>query len=202
MLEERWRSSIGFNLLATPEDVTEEVRIRVPTLDYHALRRINDHFLIESRWYSQVIQNHLSAGPHWRTGLSKNLYIDVGNDIAYWFGILKVAGFKSSASGWIDYPAFSIGYKTHKNLLVTFKTELSYNLYYRARNGENSFSSGVPYYNGEAFTLALEQPFYNHKHLTLAFTAIRNRFNWQTWALFYKTDRKILYPQITVGFIL
>jgi hypothetical protein len=128
--------------------------------------------------------------------------LDLGNDFGYWFGFLKVGGFNSSASGWQDNLNLSLGYKTKKELLITLKGELCYNLYYQAKNGENDFSSDRKYYNGGILTIALEQPFYNHKHITLAFSGIRNRFNWQTWSLFYKTDRKIFYPQITVGFIL
>jgi hypothetical protein len=202
MYKEKWRSSIGFNLVATPEDITEEVRIRIPTLDYHALRRISDHVIIDTRWYSQIVQNLFQLGPHWRTPLSKDLYVDAGTDLGYWFGFLKVGGFNSSASGWQDKINLSLGYKTKKELLITLKGELSYNLYYKAKNGENDYSSDRKYYNGGILTIALEQPFYNHKHITLAFSGIRNRFNWQTWSLFYKTDRKIFYPQITVGFIL
>lgn len=202
MYNDKWRSSIGFNLLATPEDITEEVRIRIPTLDYHVLRRISNKFNLEGRLYSQIIQNHISVGPHWRTPISKKLYFDAGNDIAYWFGFLNSGGFKSSASGWFNYPSFAVGYRSKRDLLITFKAEFSYNLYYKSKNGENGFSSGDVYYNGQSFTIALEQPFYNHKHITLALTGITNRFNWQTWSLFYKTDRKIFYPQITVGFIL
>jgi len=87
-------------------------------------------------------------------------------------------------------------------LLITFKAQVSFNLYYQSVNGENKFSSARGYYNGETFTLALEQPFYGKKHLTLAFSTINNYFYWQTWALFYKTNRKVFYPQLTVGFIL
>ncbi len=202
MYTEKWRSSIGFNLLTTPEDITEEVRIRVPTIDVQVLRRVNDHFVLEGRLLFQALQNHLSAGIHWRKPLGKNLYLSVGNDIGYWFGILKVSGFNSKASGWLTYPTVSLGYKTKKNLLVTFKANSSINFFYKAANGQLHYTSNDRFYNGETFTLALEQPFYNKKHLTLAFSAIYNNFYWQTWSLFYKTDRQVFYPQITVGFIL
>ena len=202
MYAEKWRSSIGFTLFTTPEDITEEVRITVPCGDYHVMRRINDHLNIEGRLMFQVVQNHLSAGIRWGMPLGRNVYFNIGNDIGFWFGYLKVGGFDSKASGWLNYPNMSVGYKTNNNLLITFKAQASVNLSYKSVNGESKFSSNESYYNGETFTLAIEQPFYNKKHLTLAISAINNYFYWQTWALFYKTDRKIFYPQITVGFIL
>ncbi len=202
MYAEKWRSSIGFTLFTTPEDITEEMRIRVPCGDYHVMRRINDQFSIDGRLMFQVLQNHLSAGIRWGKPLGRNVYFNVGNDLGYWFGFLKVGGFDSKASGWFNYPNMSVGYKTNKDLLITFKAQVSVNLFYKAQNGESKFSTVQSQYNGETFTISLEQPFYNKKHLTLALSAINNYFYWQTWALFYKTDRKVFYPQITVGFIL
>lgn len=202
MYKEHWRSSIGFTMMTTPEDITEEVRLRIPCGDYHLLRKISNHFVSDNRILFQVLQNHLSTGIRYVTPINENVYFTVGNDIGFWFGRLKLSGFNSKGLGWIDYPNMSIGYKTKKDLLITFKAQVAINLYYQAANGEVKYSSGKNYYNGETFTLALEQPFYNKKHLTLAFSAINNLFYWQTWALFYKTNRKVFYPQVTVGFIL
>ena len=202
MYKEKWRSSIGITLLTTPEDITEEVRLRVPCGDYRILRRINDHFILDNRLWFQVLQNHVSTGVRFMQPLNKQLYLSAGNDIGFWFGFLKVSGFDSKASGWLNYSNISIGYKTKKELLITFKAQVSFNLHYQSANGESKYSSSKTYYNGETFTLALEQPFYGKKHLTLAFSTINNYFYWQTWALFYKTNRKVFYPQLTVGFIL
>lgn len=202
MYKEKWRSSIGFTMMTTPEDITEEVRLRIPAGDYHLLRKINNYFVLDSRLLFQVLQNHISTGVHYLKPINKNIYFSVGNDIGFWFGFLKLSGFNSKALGWLDYPNMSIGYKTKRNLLITLKAQVSVNLYYQAANGTVKYSSSQNYYNGETFTLSLEQPFYNKKHLTLAFSAINNKFYWQTWALFYKTNRKVFYPQVTVGFIL
>ncbi len=202
MYKEKWRSSIGFTLLTTPEDITEELRMRVPCGDFRVLRRINDHFMADGRVMFQFIQNHISAGLHYMMPINDKLYFSTGDDIGFWFGFLNLNGFNSKASGWMNYSNISIGYKTNKNLLITLKAQVSVNLYYEAVNGDNKFTSGNNYYNGETFTLALEQPFFDNKHLTLAFSTINNYFYWQTWSLYYKTNRKVFYPQITVGFIL
>ncbi|MBL0358991.1 MAG: hypothetical protein IPP72_19965 [Chitinophagaceae bacterium] len=202
MYKEQWRSSLGFTLLTTPQDITEEVRLRIPCGNFTVLKKISNHFTAEGRIDFQFLQNHLSAGVQYVRPVSKKFYFSAGNDIGYWFGFLKIDGFDSKGSGWLTYPSVTFGYMTRKDLLITLKVQASVNLYYQAQNGENKFSSGKKYYNGEAFTLAIEQPFYHRKHLTLAFSAISNYFYWQTWSLFYKTNRKVFYPQITVGIIL
>ncbi len=184
MFHEKWRSSIGFTLMTTPEDITEEVRLRIPCGDFNVLRRVNNAFNLEGRVMFQFLQNHISAGIHYRKAITDKWYISAGNDIGYWFGFLKVDGFNSRGSGILDYPNLSAGYRTNNNLLVTFKAQASLNLDYKAVNGGNTFTSKKNFYNGETFTLALEQPFWNKKHLTLAVSAINNYFYWQTWSLF------------------
>jgi len=202
MYREKWRSSLGLTLLTTPQDITEEVRLRIPCGDFRALRRVNDHFIIDNRIMFQFLQNHLSTGLHFMLPVNKQLYFSAGDDIGYWFGYLKISGFNSQGSGWLNYPSISLGWKTNNNLLVSVKAQVSFNLYYKAANGDNKLSSSTSYYNGETFTIALEQPFYNKRHLTLGLSAINNYFYWQTWSLFYRTNRKIFYPQITVALIL
>ena len=202
MYKEKWRASIGFTLLTTPEDITEEVRLRIPAGDLHVLRKLSDQFTLDARIAFQFLQNHISAGVSWVKPVNNKIYFSVGDDMGYWFGFLKTEGFDSKGHGFLNYPNMSVGYKTKKNLLIALKAEVGINLFYKSAIGEESISSGDNFYNGETFTLSFEQPFYGRKHLTLAFSAINNYFYWQTWALFYRTDRKIFYPQITVGFIL
>jgi len=202
MYTEKWRSSIGITLLTTPEDITEEVRIRVPAIDFRILRRISNNFIAEGRINAQVLQNQFSAGFRWIVPLSDKLFFSAGDNMGYWFGFLTTAGFNSRGSGWLTYPNVSLGYKTKRNLLITLSAQASVNLAYSAYNGKEKTSEEKVFYNGETFTIALEQPFYHHKHLTLAFSAITNYFYWQTWSLFYRVNRKIFYPQVTVAFIL
>jgi len=201
MLTEKWRSSIGFTLMTTPEDITEEVRLRIPCGDFRVLRRINNHLNLDGRIMFQLLQNHISLGIRYVKPLTKQLYVAAGNDLGYWFGFLKIGGFNSRASGLVNYPHLSVGYKTNKNLLISFKAQVSLNLDYKAVNGESVFTSKQNFYNGETFTVSLEQPFFKQKHLLLAISTINNYFYWQTWSLFYKTDRKVFYPQITVALI-
>jgi len=202
MIYEKWRSSIGFTLLTTPEDITEEVRIRIPCGDFRVLRRISDRLELDGRVMFQILQNHFSLGARYVLPVSEKLFLSAGDDIGYWFGILKLSGFDSKASGWANYPNASVGYRTKKNLLITLAGQVSFNYNYQAANGQNKFSAKEFYYNGETFTLALEQPFVNKKHLTLAVSGIYNYFYWQTWSLYYRTNRKVFYPQVTVALIL
>lgn len=203
MYKEKWRTSLGFSFLTTPQDVTEEIRLRIPCGEFMVLRKISENVQAYGSISFQFLQNHVSAGLHYVKPINKKFYWSAGNDVGYWFGFLKIVeGFNSNAAGWLTYPSVSFGWLTRKDLLITLKAQASFNLYYQAANGENKFVSTQKYYNGEAFTLSIEQPFYQRKHLLLAFSAISNKFYWQTWSMFYKTNRRVFYPQISVGFIL
>jgi len=197
-----WRASIGFSLLTTPEDITEEIRLRVPAGELIVLRKLNEQFNLSGRLTFQVLQNHIALGARWVHKQSEKIYFSVGDEMGYWFGFLPVAGFDSKAHGWINYLNLSLGVKLKKDLWLTIKTENSFNLFFKATNGKNVISSGKSLYNGEAFTIALEQPFFHKKHLTLGVTGFYNYFHWQTWSLFYQVERKIFYPQVKLGFIL
>jgi hypothetical protein len=203
MYKEQWRTALGFSFLTTPQDITEEIRLRIPCGEFTAVKKISQKVQARSTVSFQFLQNHITAGVHYVKPINKKFYLSAGNDVGYWFGVLKIVeGFDSKASGWLTYPSVSFGWMTRKDLLITLKAQASFNLYYQAANGESKFVSTKKYYNGEAFTLSIEQPFYQRKHLLLAFSAINNKFYWQTWSLFYKTNRRVFYPQITVGFIL
>ena len=202
MKKVNWRSSIGFSFLTTPEDITEEVRLRVPAGELVVLRKLNENFNLSGRLTFQILQNHVAIGGRWVHKLSEKVYVSAGDEIGYWFGFLPVAGFDSKAHGWMNYINLSVGLRLKEDLWLTFKTESSLNLAFKASNGENVISSDENLYNGEAFTIALEQPFFHKKHMTLSVTGYYNYFQWQTWSLFYLLDRKIFYPQIKLGFIL
>ncbi len=202
MYKEKWRSSLGITMLTTPEDITEAVRVRAPSIDFRVLRRINNNFIATGRINAQILQNQFIAGVDYVRPFSNRFFFSAGGEVGYWFGFLKLEGFNNSGSGWLTYPHASIGYRTKGNLLITARAQLSVNMHYVAYSGNEKLSSGAAFYNGETFTIAIEQPFYHNHHLTLAFSGINNYFYWQTWLLFYRVNRKIFYPQISVGFIL
>ena len=202
MYRDKWRTSLGVSFLFTPEDITEEVQIAVPAIDFRALRKISDHLVAEGRINAQVVQNQLIMGLNYVAPISNHFYFSVGAGAGFWFGFINFQGFDSKGSGWLGYPNASFGWRSNRNLLVTLRAQSTINLYYKAYNGKVETSAQKWFYNGETYTISLEQAFYKKHHLTLSFSAINNYFFWQTWVLFYQVDRKIYYPQVTVGFIL
>ena len=201
-MEDNWRSSIGVTLTTMPEDITEEFHFRIPAIDLHVNRKLTRNIYLTGRVNTQFLQNLITVGPKWATILSDRLSISAGTDIGWWFGFVNVEGFKTRGSGWQNYPNATAGFRFKKNLFLSLKTEAIMNLGIQTHTGGITVKSDDRLFSGGSVTIALEQPFYGKKSLTLGFRAIYTNFYWQTWALFETFDRNIFYPQIIIGLIL
>jgi hypothetical protein len=126
----------------------------------------------------------------------------VGNDIGYWFGFVNFAGFKSRGSGWQNYPNVSMGYRFRKRVLLTLHADAIMNFGVKTFAGNSRVTTDYRLLSGSSYTLAVEQPFYGKKSLTLGFRAMYNDFFWQTWPAFESFDRNIFFPQLIIGLIL
>ena len=201
-MESKWRASIGIDLTTMPEDITEEFHYRIPAIDYHVNRKVTNKIYLDGHLFTQLLQNLVTIGPRWSTNLSDRLSFSMGDDIGWWFGFVNVEGFKSRGNGWQNYPNVSVGYRFRKNLFLTLKTEAIMNLGVQTHTGDISVKSDERLFSGGSVMVALEQPFYKQKSLTLGFRAIYTNFFWQTWSLFENFDRNIFYPQVIIGLIL
>ena len=201
-MHKTWSSSLGFTFTTLPQAITEETHISVPAIDFHVLRRAGQNFNLDARTFIQVLQNHISVGFRWVHSPSDKLRISFGDDLAGWVGWIKIQTINTRGYGILNYPNFSMGYKFDDELLFTFKAELLLNFYQRFFVGEQVIEENPELYSGEAFSIALEQPFFKDTWITLGFRAMYSNFFWQAWSLFEDYDRNIFYPQLTAAFIL
>ena len=85
---------------------------------------------------------------------------------------------------------------------MTLKAEILLSLYYRSFVGDQLAVSRRHFFNGEALSLLLEQPFYKNTWFLLGFRVMYVNDFWQTWPLFESMDEKIFYPQMILGVLL
>ena len=198
-----WRKSIGVVFTTTPPAITEEVRLRVPAIDFNLQRGFPRHFTLVSRLQTQFVQSNLSLGIRWSWPVTDRVFMAVGNDVHVWAGALKIKDvFNSSAYGLQNIPNLSLGYRFTRNLQLTLRGEGITDFYYRSQVGSLAIDYRGRRVNGVAFTAVLEQPFYGHRHVSLGFRAAYSNFNWQFWSLYDTFDRELLYPQVIFNFIL
>ncbi len=197
-----WTVSLGILTFTTPQDLTEEVRVRVPAVDLHVVRRLPAGFSLDGRLLAQVVQNHLSLGARWATQLNDKFSFGMGDDMAYWRGNLPIQGFAAKAHGWMNYPSVSLGFRSRRDLLFTAKGELLVTIKKSFSVEDNTRTFEADRLSGYAFSLYMEQPFFKKTRITLGFTLAYAKFMWSTWSLFQTFDRKLPYPQITTALML
>jgi hypothetical protein len=195
-------TSIGVNATTMPYEITEELHYRLPALDMHHVQRLNKHFSLDARGNIQVVQNLFTLGPHWAMKLTDRVSVGAGYDFGYWFGNLNIEGFKTKGHGWQNFPNASLGYRFNKGILLTFRAETILTLDVKATADQTPIVYNFKNFSGSSYTVALEQPFFGNKTLTLGFRAIYSKFFWQTWTAFSNLDRDFFYPQLIVGVVL
>lgn len=200
--EKDWNISVGIVTFTTPEDLTEEVRVRIPAIDLHVLRRIGKGLYADGRVLAQGVQNHFSVGLRVAIPLTDHFTFGVGDDVAYWRGSLPIQGFDSKGSGWLNYPSLSIGYRSKHDLLFTAKAELLITTNTHFTVGDITRERNTDVLSGYGYSLFMEQPFFKDTWVTLGFSVYYTDFLWATWSLFETFDRNLVYPRFTAGLIL
>ena len=200
--EKKWHVSLGYTLTAMPEDVTEEVQVRAPVLDVHAVRKLSKSFYLDGRLQTQFVQGHISAGIRWAHILSDRLSLTLGDDLAWWHGKLEIASFDTKANGWQNFPNASLGIRFKDQILMTLKGEAILNLGYTTSIAKDISQTKGFEFSGWAGSFILEQPLGKKSHIITGLRGQYTNFFWQTWSLFETFDRRIFYPEIIVGFIL
>ncbi|GAB4026253.1 hypothetical protein GCM10028773_54680 [Spirosoma koreense] len=187
----------------TPPELTEEIRVSVPAIDFHIQRGLTKKLYAVGRIQTQIVQSNVMLGLHWATGLTDRLFISPGFEATGWFGALQIKDvFNSQAYGIQTYPNLSVGYRLTRDVQLTVRGEAIMDLYYKSKVGNLAVEYNRRQINGFAIGFVLEQPFYNKQHVLIGFRAAYSNFNWQLWSLYDTFDRNLLYPQLIFGFIL
>ncbi len=199
----QWRRSLGLTFSPAPPELTEELRISIPAIDFNLQRGISRHLYLVGRFQTQLVQGSGTIGLRYALPLSKRFFVSIGDDINGWYGVLEIKNvFNSQAFGLQNYPNVSLGFRPSPDLQFTLKAEAILDLRYQSSVGGLGVSQGRQPQNGYAFTAVLEQPYYHKRHLSVGFRAAYTRFNWQFWALYSSFDKKLFYPEIIFDFIL
>ena len=198
-----WRNSLGLIFTTTPPELTEEIRVSVPAIDLNFQRGINKRLFFAGRFQTQFVQSHLSLGLRWAKPITDRLAVSAGYDVSGWGGALQIKDvFNSQAYGIESMPNISVGYRLKNDLRLTVKSEVILDHYYRSDVGTLAVVQDRLQYNGIAFTIMLEQPFYRQRYVSAGFRAAYSNFNWQLWSIYDTFDRNLFYPQLIFAFIL
>ncbi|HEX9959246.1 MAG TPA: hypothetical protein VGA96_18390 [Fibrella sp.] len=196
------RATLGVTFTTSPRDITEEIQISIPAGDLTVLHGLTDKLAITGRFTFQFLQNYGSAGIRYSVPVKGRFYASAGADLGTWFGSLQLAQFNNRGFGVLAAPNMAIGFRSSRELLVTFRGEIDLGVYYRSRVGKTVTDRSGLTLNGYGATVTLEQAFFGRRHVALGFRALYTNFNWQFWSLYDTFDRNIFYPEAFIGFFL
>lgn len=78
--------------------------VNAPMFNYSAKYALSKGFNLQGELSTLFISNRLSAGPFWNYQ-KENLYLGVGYQVAFNYGVLKQFGFNTVLTGWEQQPS-------------------------------------------------------------------------------------------------
>ena len=196
------RMAVGVSFIAMPSAIVmEAAAIRWPLFGYDIAMGLPKHFSLTGGVSTEIVTNHFELGGRWEADLTSRLHADVGVSGAYWFGQMKNAIFDNTVHGWFTYPSVSLGYDFGR-LALTAQAKASYVNSVYIRSGQLESQSSTNMFNGMSYRVALEQPFFKHTTIGLAFQMNRLKFYYPQWPLFPTFDRSFWMPEAQFRFTL
>jgi len=197
----KWGFQIGAGLLLVkpPMDLLENA-IQAPLVNIHMTFGLPWRFSLEGDVSTIVVSNQFALGPRFGYGY-RNLYFNVGWDVAWVYGQLKQGGFDNSTKVWIQYPNISLGYKL-KKMSFTLKAEGVYVSKLSQMTGENEVSYEKNFYNGMTCAFYLEQRLWKDHVFIVGLKDNYVKYYWPTWMLFTTFNRFYHIPELSFMWIL
>ena len=195
----KYTSSVGLLAAGLPEDQVEEAStaIRTPLLNYQALYTLPSNFQIYGGFYTNIITYHFSLGPKW--GFSVDQFaVNLGYDVAYWFGQLEQYGFQSKINGWIHYPNLTFGYE-FAQFAISIKGELIILSSLTEKQDDIEISNDRNSFAGGTVAVYVEQPLWKDNFMLIGLKVNYTKFYYPTWASFATFNRYLYIPEIVLG---
>ena len=192
---------VGLAAAKLPEDVVEtDDIIRAPLFSYELKFGLPENFIAYGGIHTNIVSNHFAVGTVWNYNFER-FGIEVGTDLAYWFGRLTQFGFNTSYKGLVLYPNIGIGYRFNK-FTLSLKSELVLDLTETSKNGNLEVTNNGEFLNGFTVGIYLEQPLWKDNYVVLGIRSTYLKFYYPVWAAFSTFDRTFYIPEFIFKFIL
>ncbi|MDZ4714513.1 MAG: hypothetical protein SH819_03500 [Cytophagales bacterium] len=177
-----------------------ETSVQAPLFQFHVNYGLPKNFSLDSRFSTLLVSNQISVGPRWHFQRNKFSF-NLGYDVGFAFGYLNQFGFDTSASTWINYPNFSLGYRLGE-ITFTLKGEVVIVTSLFSSQGDNVVESEKNFFNGYTLGLYMEQRLYRNKVLVLGIKNNYARYHYMAWPAFSTFNRFYSMPEFYIGLVL
>lgn len=179
-----FRQMTFITLSKLPEDFIEETNtlIYLPILSHRGKLGLPSNIQIYGGFNTNIISNHAALGARW---IWKNKYfsMSLGNDFAFWLGLLDGYSFASRIYGVNDYPSIAIGRK-FDGFSVTLKGEASLSVSLIKYSDNIRVEVEKNFLNSLSVGLFIEQPLWRDNVVLLGFKGRFARFYYPVWLAF------------------
>ena len=193
------QTALGFSMVKPPM-VWVYTSLTAPTINLHKTMGLPGNFAIIADLSTIFVSNQLTLGPNWNYH-HQNFSFNLGYNVGFLFGQMKVKEFKNQAAAIILYPNASIGYKL-KKVAFTLRGELSNVVYSRVTAGEAEVFHDQRYFNGGSCALYIEQRLWKQHVMVLGLKDNINKLYWPVWLLFPSYNRFYNIPELYFSFVL
>ena len=195
----RLQKSLGFSMVKLPFDWVENA-IEAPLVNFHMTFGLPVGFSIEGDVTTIFVSNQLTIGPRWNYR-HNNFSFNLGYDLAFAFGQMKVAGFDNNVKAWIHYPNLSIGFKI-KDVAFTLNGEVVVLAHTSTRAGQNEITHSSNFFDGGTGALYIEQRLWGDHVFILGLKDSYLKFYWPAWPVFSTFNRFYHIPEIYFSWII
>jgi hypothetical protein len=177
-----------------------ETAVQVPLFHFHANYALPKNFTLDARLSTLLIANQITLGPRWHHQIS-DFSFNLGYDVAFAFGFLKVEGFDSSVNTWINYPNLSVGFKL-RDIAFTLKGELSIITSNESRQGDIIITKDKNFFNGYTIGLYIEQRLWKDHVCIIGIKNAVAKYHFMAWPAFSTFNRFYNIPEVYLGLVL
>ncbi|MEI7499906.1 MAG: hypothetical protein WCK84_05600 [Bacteroidota bacterium] len=194
-----FRIAAGLSLVMPPKDLLESA-IQAPLVNIHMTFGLPWKLSLEGDVTSILVSNQFALGPH--VGfVMKNFSLNLGWDVAFCYGQMKMAGFDNKTKIWMHYPNISLGYKL-KDIAFTLKGELVGVASVVQTSGTNEVERSKNFYNGFTVAFYIEQRLWKNHVFVIGLKDNYEKLYWPTWMLFSTFNRFYHIPELSFSWIL
>jgi hypothetical protein len=185
---------LGASFTLLPEPVVEN-EYPAPAIDLQYKRGIFNHFSLVGSLSTNYFTNLLHCGIQWNTTY-KDFSVGIANHLGGFYGFISIEGQfdNNQAFAFFYLPVLRFGYRLDK-YSVSMSWAVSYVI--RSENKVSGLKAAGPSnkVNDYFCTLAIEQPFLKHAHLSIGFSLNFARSPYQSWLLFNTIDQYLFLPE-------
>ena len=191
---------LALDLTIAPRQVVRDEIRQIPQLVGSMRLGLPAGFGVGVRLAGNYIANEFSISPSWSYSFGP-FSVAVQDVPSIWLGAADFSGFSAFGMGFTNEPGITAGVQVDDFLLSAGANTIASYWHY-TKFGPDVVKRSTYEFEGEAFTLAVEQDAFGNRRINWGVRFNYTRPGYQLWLAFSDTRQRILQPEFFFGMIL